>query len=81
LSSKPIKVFLPKHVSDFESILNDPLIQAVVISTPAATHYALVKQALKAGKAMTGFQKAAVVGTRALKVLGLAFAAFAATEL
>ena len=35
-------------------------------------------KALKAGKALTGFQKAAVVGTKALKVMGLAFAAFAA---
>jgi hypothetical protein len=35
-------------------------------------------KALKAGKALSGFQKAAVVGTRALKVLSLAFAAFAA---
>jgi hypothetical protein len=35
-------------------------------------------KALKAGKALTGFQKAAVVGTRALKVLTVAFAAFAA---
>jgi LysM repeat protein len=35
-------------------------------------------KALKAGKALTGFQKAAVIGTRALKVMTLAFAAFAA---
>jgi Mg2+ and Co2+ transporter CorA len=35
-------------------------------------------QALKTGKALTGIQKAAVVGTRALKVMGIAFAAFAA---
>jgi hypothetical protein len=35
-------------------------------------------KALKAGKALTGFQKAAVIGTKALKVMSLAFAAFAA---
>jgi len=35
-------------------------------------------KALRAGKALSGFQKAAVVGTRALKVLSLAFIAFAA---
>jgi hypothetical protein len=35
-------------------------------------------KALKAGKALTNFEKAAVVGTRALKVMAVAFAAFAA---
>lgn len=35
-------------------------------------------KALKTGKALTGFQKAAVVGTRALKVMTVAFAVFAA---
>jgi hypothetical protein len=35
-------------------------------------------KALKTGKALTGFQKAAVIGTRALKVMTVAFAAFAA---
>ncbi|MDP2654494.1 MAG: Gfo/Idh/MocA family oxidoreductase [Candidatus Omnitrophota bacterium] len=39
-----------KFVSDFDSIFSDPQIPALVISTPAATHYDLVKRALNAGK-------------------------------
>lgn len=34
----------------FDDLLNDQNIKAVVISTPAATHYELVKQSLLAGK-------------------------------
>lgn len=36
--------------ADPEVVLRDPEIQAVVIATPAATHYPLVSQALQAGK-------------------------------
>ncbi len=36
--------------SSFEDVLYDPYIDAVVIATPAATHYAMVKEALYAGK-------------------------------
>ena len=39
-----------KYTNSVKSILNDPAIKGAVISTPAATHYKLVKQALKAGK-------------------------------
>jgi len=39
-----------KHYSDVPSVLSDPNIQAVAISTPAATHYTLTKEALLAGK-------------------------------
>jgi len=39
-----------RFTTDSESVINDPSIQAVVISTPAATHYTLAKAALKAGK-------------------------------
>ena len=35
---------------DFESILNEPSIKAVVIATPSDTHFSLAKQALKSGK-------------------------------
>lgn len=35
---------------DFDAILADPIIDAVVIATPAATHGALTQQALRAGK-------------------------------
>ncbi|MDP8240569.1 MAG: Gfo/Idh/MocA family oxidoreductase [Candidatus Hatepunaea meridiana] len=35
---------------DFQSVLEDDSIQAVVIATPAVMHYVMVKQALEAGK-------------------------------
>jgi UDP-2-acetamido-3-amino-2,3-dideoxy-glucuronate N-acetyltransferase len=35
---------------DYRSILDDSSIQAVVIATPAASHYEITKQALEAGK-------------------------------
>lgn len=37
-------------VSDSSEILQDPQIDAVIIATPAATHYELVKKVLDAGK-------------------------------
>ncbi len=36
--------------SSFSELLDNPEIKAVAIATPAATHYALVKEALKRGK-------------------------------
>src|SRR5690348_13659300 len=36
--------------SSFEAILNNPGVDAVVIATPAETHYEIAKQALEAGK-------------------------------
>lgn len=39
-----------KKVKDFSSVLNDPAVKAVVIATPAVTHYSLVKEALLAEK-------------------------------
>ncbi len=42
---------VPHHgPPSYENILSQPEIQAVVIATPIATHYALAKQALEAGK-------------------------------
>lgn len=38
-----------KH-KNYEDLLSDPGVEAVVISTPAATHYSLVKKALSAEK-------------------------------
>ena len=34
----------------YEDILNDPSIDAVIVATPPATHYLLAKEALLAGK-------------------------------
>ena len=39
-----------KAARSFEEILEDPQVQALVIATPAATHYELARRALEAGK-------------------------------
>jgi UDP-2-acetamido-3-amino-2,3-dideoxy-glucuronate N-acetyltransferase len=39
-----------KNVKDINVLLEDPRIKGVVISTPAATHYSIAKQALLKGK-------------------------------
>lgn len=36
--------------SDFQELLNDKLLKAIVITTPVETHYSLAKQALLSGK-------------------------------
>jgi UDP-2-acetamido-3-amino-2,3-dideoxy-glucuronate N-acetyltransferase len=36
--------------SSFEAVLNDPTVDAVVVATPAETHYLLARKALLAGK-------------------------------
>src|ERR1044072_5428911 len=38
----------PSH--DYRELLSDPRLDAVVIATPAATHYAFARRALEAGK-------------------------------
>ena len=58
---------------DFDEMLADPELEAVVIATPVPTHYALAKQALEAGKhvfvekppAMRGAEMAELVDARA----------------
>ncbi len=39
-----------KFISDYELVLNDPAVDAVVIATPVQTHYPLARKALLAGK-------------------------------
>ena len=39
-----------RTTSDFQDLLTDPEVDAVVIATPVVTHYELAKQALSAGK-------------------------------
>jgi UDP-2-acetamido-3-amino-2,3-dideoxy-glucuronate N-acetyltransferase len=39
-----------QYVDSFDEILKNPEIKAVAISTPAVTHYEMVKKALRAGK-------------------------------
>ncbi len=41
---------LDKTYNDFQAVLKDGAVKAVAIATPAALHYAMVKQALLAGK-------------------------------
>ena len=36
--------------SDFEELLGDPDIEAIVVASPAATHFSLARAALEAGK-------------------------------
>lgn len=38
------------YTNSFESILNNPQIKAILIATPASTHFTLTRQALLAGK-------------------------------
>ena len=39
-----------KTTNEFSSILQNPKVDAVIIATPASTHFALVKESLQAGK-------------------------------
>ncbi|MCR4337934.1 MAG: Gfo/Idh/MocA family oxidoreductase [Candidatus Omnitrophica bacterium] len=41
---------VPQTTLHYQDVLNDPQVDAVAIASPAVTHYALVKQALEAGK-------------------------------
>jgi LysM repeat protein/regulator of replication initiation timing len=67
--------FLPPVIFEIQANAAGAIASFKKVNTELSTMEA---KALKAGKALTGFQKAAVVGTRALKIMGLAFAAFAA---
>jgi predicted dehydrogenase len=47
--------FLERHpgypvVDDFEALIEDPRLQAILVATPPATHFDLVSKALRAGK-------------------------------
>jgi LysM repeat protein len=67
--------FLPPVIFEIQANAAGAIAQFKRVNTELSVMEA---KALKAGKALTGFQKAAVIGTRALKVMTLAFAAFAA---
>jgi DNA-binding NarL/FixJ family response regulator len=67
--------FLPPVIFEIQANAAGAIAQFRKVNTELSIMEA---KALKAGKALSGFQKAAVVGTRALKVMSLAFAAFAA---
>jgi hypothetical protein len=67
--------FLPPVIFEIQANAAGAIAQFRRVNTELSIMEA---KALKAGKALTGFQKAAVVGTKALKVMTVAFAAFAA---
>jgi predicted dehydrogenase len=55
LDRKQASSFRQRHpsartLSDFDAVLADPTIEAIVIATPPQTHYPLAKRALEAGK-------------------------------
>jgi predicted dehydrogenase len=61
-----------KTVSEFSSLLEDDKIDAVIIATPAATHYSLVKEALKARKHVLVEKPLALVVEEAEELVKLA---------
>jgi hypothetical protein len=67
--------FLPPVIFEIQANAAGAIAQFKRVNTELSIMEA---KALKAGKALTGIQKAAVIGTRALKVMAVAFAAFAA---
>lgn len=67
--------FLPPVIFEIQANAAGAIAQFKNVNTELAL---MEKQALKTGKALTGIQKAAVIGTKALKVMAMAFAAFAA---
>jgi predicted dehydrogenase len=58
--------------ASFDEVLADPAVDAVSIATPPRTHYALVKQALEAGKHVLVEKPLATTGEDALELLELA---------
>ena len=67
--------FLPPVIFEIQANAAGAIAQFKRVNTELSIMEA---KALKAGKALSGFEKSAVIGTRALKVMSLAFAAFAA---
>jgi predicted dehydrogenase len=58
--------------ASFDEVLADPAVDAVSIATPPRTHYALVKQALEAGKHVLVEKPLATTGEDAQELLDLA---------
>src|SRR3954451_10170697 len=58
--------------ADFEEALSDPLVDAVSIATPPATHYPLAKRALEAGKHVVGEKPMAMCVAEAEELVELA---------
>ena len=58
--------------AEFEEMLADPELDAVVIATPVPTHYALAKQALEAGKHVLVEKPPAMKGAEMDELVALA---------
>jgi predicted dehydrogenase len=71
------KQFAPRHpqarvTADFDELLRDDELDAVVIATPVPTHYELSKQALEAGKHVFVEKPPAMTGAEMEELLRLA---------
>jgi predicted dehydrogenase len=69
--------FAPRYpraqvTADFDDLVNDGGLDAVVIATPAVTHYELAKQALEAGKHVLVEKPPALNGSEAEELVAIA---------
>jgi predicted dehydrogenase len=69
--------FAPRYpraqvTADFDDLVNDDRLDAVVIATPAVTHYELAKQALEAGKHVLVEKPPALNGSEAEELVAIA---------
>jgi predicted dehydrogenase len=69
--------FAPRYpraqvTTDFDDLVNDDGLDAVVIATPAVTHYELAKQALEAGKHVLVEKPPALNGSEAEELVAIA---------
>jgi predicted dehydrogenase len=69
--------FAPRYpraqvTADFDDLVNDDGLDAVVIATPAVTHYELAKQALEAGKHVLVEKPPALNGSEAEELVAIA---------
>jgi predicted dehydrogenase len=61
-----------RTTADFDDLLADPELEAVVIATPVPTHYALAKEALEAGKHVFVEKPPAMHGSEMEELVALA---------
>src|SRR5664280_2124767 len=64
-----------RATTDFEDVLNDSDVEAVLVATPITTHHPLAKAALKAGKHVFVEKPIAASATQAAELAELADAA------
>lgn len=59
-------------INDMQFLLNNPEVNAVVIATPASTHYSITKQALESGKHVLVEKPLAMSTNKAIELAALA---------